>query len=256
MIERVLRENVDAQTRRLELFLQVLDRMIPEILSTDQGSVRKTLLTASMMRVRQAGRAVHLLSGEGLVEEILAIGRTLVEVTVNAVYLEFAPDAEVDQYLHFHPETSYKPMSLQPRRNAGMLGKLGGLVLRNLPRRTNDQADPSWTRRTLMERAQICDTASEVPVMVPLLTRCYAKGHAAVHGTIGALSSFIAAMQAMEPPRREDRFGDLTEALFVVTLCLLTVCVYLNDIYQLGMEEAIDQAATADSSSRASLEGE
>ena len=253
MIERVLRENVDAQAKRLELFLQVLDRMLPAILTGGEGSVRQTLLLASMMRVRQTGRAVHLLAGEGCVEEILTLGRTLIEITVNAVYLDVAPDAEVQCYLHFHPEAVASSGGLQRRPATSMIGRIGGLVLRRLSGR---DAEPSWTPRTLLERAQLCDAASDVPVMTPLVERSFHKGAAAVHGTVGALGSYIAAMQRMEPPRREDRFGDLAEALFVVTLCLMTVCVYLNDVYGLGMDEAIDQAASADSTTRTSLLGE
>jgi hypothetical protein len=263
MIRHVPREQVQdqvqEQARRLDLFVQLLDRMLRDVMIVDHGSVRQTLLLASLLRVSQAARAVQLLASENCVEEILTIGRTLIEVTVNAAYLYQASEGELQRYLEFHPESLYRRRDNLARERGGklttsILQKLGDLVLAGSSLTRRD-ADPTWTQRTLLERAHLSDMASQMPIMAPLVQRCFAQSHGAVHGTMGGIDSFVAAVETGGMPGRQDRSEDMVEALFAVNLCLLTVSIYLNGMFDLEMDEAIDEAARVTSPSQASRPG-
>lgn len=260
MIQRVLTEEVNAQTVRLQLLIDLLDRMVRQALNQQDGSVRLTLLFASTLKARQAGMAVLLLAKQGFVEEILSISRTLVEAIVNAAYLQYAGDGELERYLDFHPESQQRRTGMV--RHSRSLGIASGLVQRlsefvlRTPPAPKDPAGGSWTAKSLMDRARIADAGSGLPIMATLVGRCYSRGHAAMHGTVGSLSSFILALSNMKLPSREDRLSPLSQAFFGVNLGILTLCLYLNNYFHLGMDEAIEEATSADSTTRPSLRGE
>ena len=121
--------------------------------------------------------------------------------------------------------------------------RLSQLSLLVTPPARRQEPTETWSSLTLMERAALSDETSEIPVMVLLVQRCFSRGIAAVQGTIGSLQVFVSAIANMEPPRLEGRLAELTEALFGVNLCLLTLCMYLNNYFQLHMDFEIDSAA-------------
>ncbi len=247
MIEDAFQENVNLQIARLTNFSALLERMFERTIGRQDGSMHLTLLFASILKIRQSARAVRLLSEAGCVEEILSISRTLLEVTVNAGYLQAANSREVERYLQFHPETPnrYAMARPVPPRTLGLqlFRRVGQLSLfRGSPTRRQEPGG-TWTALTLRERAALSDQASGIPVMVLLVQRCFTRGLAAVQGTIGSLDVFVSAISTMETPRLESRLAELTEALFGINLCLLTLCMYLNSFFQLHMEDEIDSAA-------------
>ena len=247
MIEDAFQENVNLQIARLTNFSALLERMFERTIGRQDGSTHLTLLFASILKIRQSARAVRLLSEAGCVEEILSISRTLLEVTVNAGYLQAASSREVERYLQFHPETPNRFAMARPSppRVPGLqlFRRIGQLSLfRGTPARRQEPTN-TWTALTLMERAALSDQASEIPVMARLVQRCFTRGLAAVQGTIGSLDVFVSAIANMETPRLESRLAELTEALFGINLCLLTLCMYLNSFFQLHMEDEIDNAA-------------
>ncbi len=259
MIERVLREEVGAQTVRLELLTALLGHLLEAAMEQD-ASTRHTVLFASVLKARQAGKAVRLLAKQGFVEEIMAIGRTLIEVTVNAAYLQSAGDRELDRYLDYQAPVQQGQGGLVRQGKStslavGLVQRLGALVLRNGGSARKGE-DAGWTARSLMDRARISDSVSSIPVMVALVERVFPKGHAAVHGTVASLRPFVASLERGEGPQAEDRYQALTEAFFGINLSLLTLCHYLNSYFRLGMEEAIEGASGADSRTRASLLGD
>ena len=251
MIEDAFQEHVNLQVARLTNFSALLERMFQRTIGYQDGSLHLTLLFASILKIRQSARAVHLLSEAGCVEEILSISRTLLEVTVNAGYLQVANSREIERYLQFHPETpnryaivrpttrqtAPRLLGLQIFRRLGQLSLLGSGAIRR------QESTETWTSFTLAERAALSDQTSEIPVMALLVQRCFTRGLAAVQGTIGSLDVFVSAISNMETPRLEGRLAELTEALFGINLCLLTLCMYLNSYFQLHMDLEIDSAA-------------
>lgn len=250
-MQHVIQANVEEQMARLQAFRHLLEVMFHDAPVQASTTTRLTLLFASVLKVTQSANAVELLSNAGCVEEVLSIGRTMVEVTVNAAYFQAAGDKEMDSFLHFHPESQFKQLGLAPQPSsrgfaARFVRKLGG-VFQSAETR---QADPVWSSRSILERARFADEQSKTPVMVPLVNRCYTRGQAAVYGNVASLESFMTSVHTMEAPRADDRMVALTEALFGVNLCLLTMCVYLNGVFKLHLDEAIDEAANAETLTR------
>ena len=250
MGQRVLTTEIDAQTVRLEHFCELLDRMFKRPGMHQQGSAQHTLLLASILKVKQTARGVELLAGAECVEEIQALSRSLVEVTVNAAYLQRAGFEEVQRFMQFQPERLYSNAALLGDGRsgglaAGVLGKLKGLMLQRAAPAHRENGDPTWTGRTLRERAEIADANSGAPVMKLLMDRVYPKGHAALHGTMDSLEPFIAALDQSGRRGQPDRHAAKVEALFSVNLCLFTLCIYLNQAFRLRMDTMIEDAAQA-----------
>jgi hypothetical protein len=246
----VFQANLDAQVVRLDHFIWLLKRISDETAIPREASVHRTLLHASVMKVISSGEAVRLLSTAGNVEEILSIGRTMVEVTVNAAYLQQASEKEVVSFLRFHPEaTPTRALTAGTNRQGqnGILDRLSKTLSRHLPTPASRQADPVWSRMSLQDRAQIADDAGDIPVMNLLVKRCYVRGHAAVHGTMGSLDYFISVLDTREAARPESRMIALTNALFTVNLCLFTFAFYLGEFFSLNLDRALEQAANAES---------
>lgn len=247
MIEHAFQENVNTQVVRLTNFSALLERMFERTIGFQDGSIHLTLLFASILKIRQSARAVHVLSEAGCVEEILSLSRTLLEITVNAGYLQVANSREVERYLQFHPEapSRYGMVRQSAPRFLGIqiFRRLTQFTLGSGPARRRQEPTETWSSFTLMERAALSDETSEIPVMVLLVQRCFSRGLAAIQGTIGSLDVFVSAIANMEPPRFEGRLAELTEALFGINLCLLTLCMYLNSYFQLHMDLEIDNAA-------------
>lgn len=242
-----IQSNVEAQLARLKGFRELLEYMFRSAPVKTSSTARLTLLFASVLRVTQSANAVEMLSNAGCVEEVLSLGRTLVEVTVNAAYLQVTEANELDRFLRYHPESQWKHLGLlgqtRPRGFAGRLKRRVGNILLG---GKDSGAEATWSTRSILHRAQLADERSAIPVMVPLVSRCYFRGQAAMQGSVGSLETFITSVQRMERPRVDARMASLTEALFGVNLCLLTLCLYLNALFHLNLDDAIDRAAQAD----------
>ncbi len=252
MSQRVLETDLDAQTVRLEHFLELLDRMFAHPGLHQTSSMRHTLLLASILRVKQAARGVQLLAGENCVEEIQTLSRSIVEVTVNAAYLQSAGYEEFQGFLHFQPQAFYQQVAAlgdgSPGGGARLLGKLRTLIS-GPPARNNanlrESADPTWSNKSLRDRATAADAAGEIPVMKLLVDRVYPRGHAAMHGTMNSLEPFMAALDKTGRTAGPDRDAQKVEALFGVNLCLFTLCLYLNQSFNLRLDRSLEDAARA-----------
>jgi hypothetical protein len=214
---------------------------------TQRGpSVRLILLFASVLKVERMGRAAQLLAGEGFAEEIRALNRTLAEVTINAAYLQNAEDEEVDRFQHFDTQSVFRHANrLRPHATAKSSPeeqkKIQAVAdhARTLTGRKDN--DPSWSKRTLLQRAEFSDGITQLDLMVKLTLTSYAYGHCAIHGTYDALDFFTAAVinDGTKAPLLEERQEMLSLALFSVNFTLSVMCLYLNSFFRLGAEREI-----------------
>ncbi len=246
-----LQANLDAQIVRLDHFISLLQSISEASAVPHDASMRGTLLHASVIKVINSGMAVRVLADAECVEEILSIGRTMVEVSINAVYLQHASPRELERFLHFHPESAAKHVTMLPSPTEApepenVVSRLGKKIMRSLPTLLSKRVDTSWSSRSLLERAAIADEASNIPVMSLLVRRCYPRGHAAMLGAVDSLGYFIAALHGTGDASHESRMVALTEALFGVNLCLFTLAFYLSAFFRLNMDGAIEQAAHAE----------
>ncbi len=253
MIQRTLFYDHDAHLLRLELFSGLLERMFRESIYDRTQTAQLTLLYASVLKVSQSAKAVRSLAQAGCVEEIQAIARSMIEVTVNAAYLQHAGTKELDRFVEFHPEVLYKyPETWRPEKHNSFTSdvrrRLSKLKVWNGRVALGRETNPNWSEKTLIERAALSDDASNAPLMTLLVRRCYPQTHDAVHGTMKSLRYFVAAVDAMGFPSADCRMAELREAVFVANLSLLTFCLYLNANLGLHFDGAIEAAAVAGSS--------
>jgi hypothetical protein len=250
-----MKGNVDAQIIRLRRFSRLLEQMFHIVIEKDDKSIAKDVLMASVLKAKQTAKAAELVAQSGCVEEIQAMSRTLVEVTVNASYLQHTSSVEMRRYLHFHPEQAPTRglLGSGQQKSPGLAQKIGGMLGISPSRQQQAPAFTSWSGRSLLERAQVADDASGIPVMTLLVRRCYAKGLSASMGAVASLESFLGAVRTMEAPSPEHRLAELAEALFAINLCLLTLSLYLNTALSLGLDQAINDAATAQPSSHSDV---
>ena len=252
MASAALQANLESQTARLEHFICLLQEISEATAVHKDPSHHRTLLHASVIKVINSGIAAQLLAPAGCVEEILSIGRTMVEVTVNAAYLQHASDQEVNRFVRFHPEAADRfagqlPSLAAPRsQDNNALSRLGRKIMRGLPVGRSLRADPSWSNHSLLDRAIVADDASHIPVMSLLVRRCYPRGHASMLGAVGSLDYFISALHGAEGAHPDNRTVSLTEALFGINLCLFTLAFYLSEVFSLGLDHAIEKAANSE----------
>ena len=246
-----IQANLESQIVRLDHFISLLQGISEASAVPNDASMRGTLLHASVIKVINSGMAVRMLANAECVEEILTIGRTMVEVSVNAAYLQHAAPREFERFLHFHPESAAKNVTMLPSpietpRREHVVSRLGKKILRSLPTLPSKRVDPSWSSRSLLERATIADESNNIPVMNLLVRRCYPRGHAAMLGAVDSIGYFIAALHGSDDASHEVRTVALTEAIFGVNLCLFTLSFYLSAFFRLNMDRAIEQAARAE----------
>ena len=244
MSRSVFHTNVDAQVIRLERFISICNDIVRNPALHDTSSAVHTILLASILKMVSAGEAVRVLANSCSVEEILAIGHTMLEVVVNAAFLQHASEKEVERYMRFRPETNNRIALRAPTQEvsaSSALRRFRDSILLNLPGSAKEEI-PAWSRMSLRDRAQFADDASDIPVMGLLVARCSARGQAAVRGTMGSLDYFVSALTNSPEAQPENRLAALTEALSGVNLCLFTFAFYLSSYFNLGLDRMIEGA--------------
>ncbi len=245
-----LQANLDAQTVRLDHFILLLQGISERTAVPREASLNRTLLDASLIKIINSAMAARLLVDAHCVEEILSIGRTMVEVTVNLAYLQHASDKEMERFLRFHPETAFKHTTMlsapvdAPSQDS-LFSRFSKKVTRGILTPQSARLDPTWSKYSLLDRAQIADEKGQIPVMNLLVRRCAPRGQAAVQGAVDSLDYYISALEGSEGARPENRMVALTEAIFGINLCLFTLAFYLSAFFNLNMDRALEQAANA-----------
>jgi hypothetical protein len=193
------------------------------------------------------GTAVQLLAGHAYVEEIRAIGRTMAEVVVNAAYLQNAEDEEIDRFRHFDTQSSYKHAKKLELRVTTQLSaeenkKIEAVAdhARSLTGRKD--SDPSWSKRTLMQRAEHTDLITRLNLISLLVLTSYAYGHSAIHGTFDALDPFISSINSNQLLTPANRQEELSVSLSSVNFSLSVMCLFLNSMFHLDLDSAITDA--------------
>ena len=181
-----------------------------------EPSVRLALLFATVLKLLRMVEAVELLAREQFVEEIQSLGRTMAEVTINAAYLQSAEDEEVDRFQHFDTQSAFKHAArLRPHATT----KLSAVDLKRIEEVAEKarlltgrkDADASWSKRTLLQRAEYSDKITRLDIMKLLVLTSYAHGHSAVHGTYDAMDVFISSFNESQMHSQDKR----EEGLFV-----------------------------------------
>lgn len=236
---------------RLNAHSEFLAKMIDQFPDGSELSVRKILLIASVLKLRQMARAVDLLGAHGFVEEIQILGRTMAEIVINSAYLQTAPDEEVTRFVHFDTQSMYKHANqlrphvtrkLSPEEEAKI--ETAVAAARSLTGKGDDK--PSWSNRQLVQRGEYSDKATGLDLMEKLARTAYAYGHSAVHGTYDALEPFVPVAPHEPSDFVAERQEGASIAMASVNFTLCTLCFYLNSLLRLGLDHEIVKAGTID----------
>ena len=239
---------VSVQLMRLDRFVALLDNLYQSSIAEYQFSVRLAFLFASLLRVTQVARSIQLLARESYNEEIASITKPLIEIVVNAAYLQYADDIEIDRYLHSDPFfVSEEIDSLRLQLSAGPIPRSARTLKDNavqaIRRIIRREEDPIWSGRTLMQRAEWVDLRSDTPVMRLLVITMHARVRDASLNTFSSIAPHLDLLDSMAHERWESRQRELTERLFGVNLTLMTLSLYLNSFLRLQADEAIETAS-------------
>jgi hypothetical protein len=240
-------KNIAQGLLRLEAHRTLLIQMLRLAISQYDPSVHQNVLFASVLKVWRMGRAIRLLVGEGFVEEILALSRTMAEVTINAAYLQHAEDQEIDRFHHFDTQSMFKhSVRLRPHvattLSSAEFNKIETVVENARLLTGRKDSDPSWSKRSLSKRAEYSDCITRLNLMTRLVLTAYAYGHSAIHGTFDSLDPFMSALDSPQTFSQEKRQEGLSLALSSVNFVLCTMCFYLNSFFHLDLETAIIDA--------------
>lgn len=238
---------VEQELLRLDAHKALLVDMLRRAVAQDEPSVRRKLLFGSVLKVLRTGQSVRVLSAEAFVEEILALSRTMAEVTINAAYLQDAEDEEIDRFIHFDTQTMFKHSTkLRPHISNQLsveeLRKIEAVAKNARSLTGRRDTDPSWSKRNLLHRAEYSDGITRSKLMTMLVLTAYAYGHSAVHGTFDSMDDFISALDDSKALIEHEREEKLFLALSSVNFVLCTMCFYLNSFFHLDSEKAIISA--------------
>jgi len=245
--QRLESSGIAQQLLRLEAHQDLLAQLFCQAINKRESSVRLVLLFASILKLEKMGRAVRLLASDAFAEEIQALSRTMAEVTINAAYLQDAEDEEVERFQHFDTQSTFRHATrLRPHTTIKStkedIRKMEEVVDKARLLTGRKDNDPSWSKRTVLQRAEYSDAITRLDLMGKLVLTSYAYGHSAIHGTFDSLDSFIPINGKMH----ESSIGESQEALFLalfsVNFTLSVMCYYLNGFFHLELESAITNA--------------
>jgi hypothetical protein len=232
------------ELERLKAHVQVLKSMYLEVVGVNEPTVRLLFLYASVLKLERMTRAVELLANDGFVEEVQCIGRTAAEITINAAYLQDAEDEEIDRFQHFDTQCAFKHATrLRPYAsrtlNAEEQAQIESVVLKARSLTGRKDVDPSWSKRTLLQRAEFSDNKTKLNLMKLLALTSYAQGNSAVHATYDSLSAFVTAITEPETTELDRRREEMSVAIGSMNYALMTFSLYFNSLMWLKFEHDI-----------------
>jgi hypothetical protein len=151
------------------------------------SQIRHGILISSMLRAARTGVAQLLLS-EGLYsEEMHCVNRALAEISINAAYLQFAVEAEINSYLQYDALATARVVQ---RMNPSMpkthrLDRPQELRIRRL---LAQPMNDSWSSKNALHRALEVDKECGVNLMATTALFVYNAGHSDVHGTASSVA--------------------------------------------------------------------
>jgi hypothetical protein len=244
--EAITAKAIQTELIRIEDFRNLLFLRHREALSSAAPDQRLLILLATLLKLRKQARACLLLAQEFMVEEILVTTRTMAEVSVNAAYLQFAEDAELDRFHQFDTQGLYRHSEkLRPITSRELTveqeSELQYFVTE--ARKVTQLADKaqSWSRThpTLISRAECVEEKMADSFMSALVLTAYNWAHRAVHGTGDALRPFYGALGGGEVPLTAERLEEVRAALSFVTFCLETFAFFFDRFLHQGRQAEI-----------------
>jgi hypothetical protein len=235
-----------------ELLLSVALEAVDALYTIHPQDKRLKILRPSILRAVRIATAALLLDENGFVEEVLALSRTLAEVVITACYLQSASEQELEAFSSFDIQKTYKSSEtleqfIDPKERISEehRNELKAIVAQAGTRSRRKDTDKSWTTKSVFAMAQDVDAtmSAKTHLFVHIKATAYEFGHPYVHGTYASFSSvrqwLVEGVFPSDARRETQRF----QAVGGVFQCLATLCIYVNERFQLQFRQRIRDAA-------------
>ena len=196
---------------------------------------RSLILFSAVSKLNELARVILQIGYIDAVDEMLILLRSMVELVINACYLQHAGDDEVSKYLHCDPIISHTAMTDLERASGGKL-KIPKELSERTTRLATDASAAShlslgsreWSRKNLYKRAVVVDKAVGGDDLATLIALIYVTGSGYVHATYKTLDRHAKYLRhgEAEHPRRI-LFGT-NNAIHGVAVVLINLGRYFN----------------------------
>jgi hypothetical protein len=196
---------------------------------------RSLILSSSVSKLNEIARVILQIRSIDAIDEMHVLLRSMLELVVNACYLQHARDEEMWKYLHFDPINSHTAMTDLERASGRRLKIPKELSERTTKLATDASAASNlplgsreWSKKNLFKRAVIVDKAVGGDDFAMLMANIYVTGSGYVHTTYKTLdrhAKWLLNSEAEHPLRI--LFGT-NNAIHGVALILINLGRYFN----------------------------
>jgi hypothetical protein len=196
---------------------------------------RSLILSSSVSKLNEIARVILQIRSIDAIDEMHVLLRSMLELVVNACYLQHASDEEMLKYLHFDPINSHTAMTDLERASGGRLKIPKELSERTTKLATDASAASNlplgsreWSKKNLFKRAVIVDKVVGGEDFAMLMANIYVTGSGYVHTTYKTLdrhAKWLLKSEAEHPLRI--LFGT-NNAIHGVALILINLGRYFN----------------------------
>jgi len=215
----------------------LLKRIAMQLSTKDHpdSQIRHAILIHSSLRASRSAEAQILLSANLFAEEIHSLNRTLSEICINAAYLQFAAQAELDSYLsHDSSVLARVLLRISSTPNGNRMSVTEERKIRKLAEQPLPVKQLGWCAKSPMHRANAVDKACSVEsLMRPVALVVYETAHPYVHGTASSVARvgdwLIQGAAADDSSRNKSTLAALNNT----AICLLAMCSFIGGRYGL-----------------------
>jgi hypothetical protein len=239
--------------RACEILVWVALQSVEDMKGLPPTDKRVKVFRLSLLKAARLAQAALLLDATDFIEEVLSLARTLAEVVISACYLQLANDQEVDSFLVFDSQKSYRMSTileefLEPSELISQEERdnLKAIIARARTQSNRRDTDKSWSIESVYGMAKKVD-ASMAPntfLFTMLKAATYESGHPFVHGTYGSFSSVRQWLSEGTFPADAKRAEIRVHAVEGLYQCLAALCIYANERFQLQHRQHILAAKT------------
>lgn len=205
---------------------------------------RMEILLASIVRAINASGAIQrLYADRPYSEEIHTLLRTLVELVINAAYLQICSEGELASYRQYDTLMLSKVMRLANELFPGCIDHISEPTRNAFSKHTDEVrqatagtvANTSWTKLDLHSRAVAADKHLGTQILQFLRRFVYSHGHTYTHGTFSSLEVTIDSFRTGQFPEARAR-EDADFALFGTAQTLHVFAMTINLLKNIGFD--------------------
>ena len=233
---------------------QVITVQANEIKNRDPNVTERSLiLFSAVTKLHELSRVILQIRSIDAVDEMHILLRSMLELMVNACYLQNASDEDVTKFLHFDPINSHTAMMDLERASNGRLKipqELADKTTRlaseanavsHLPLGSRD-----WSKKNLFKRAVAVDQTFGTDDFAMLMANIYVTGSGYVHTsykTLGRHAKWLLGGEVEHPLRI--MFGT-NNAIHGVALIFINLGRYFNRNFDTARKPFNDAAKRAE----------